>query len=477
MPVPETPGRALRVPGAGGGGGCSMMIASGAPPEDLPYLGRIKSRLACQKRSTTRGGNLNAHITDPLDELAEIYDDVLGPLAGSATGVNTEQYKAKQHTKVSAAIKELDFTVTSVQQISHLWRSESSSSRAKVAEIINTGKLQKLEELKSDKRVVALKDLTTVWGIGADTARKLYDNGKGVKSVEELRERVASGGDDGSSSLLTAQQLIGLRHHAEFQQRMPRAEAGAIGAFVSAAAEEACPGCSVTLAGSYRRGKETCGDIDVLIAPTVEFVRSSSSERRHKTGPGAVGAVDDILPTVLATLRERGVLTADLTKTKGFKQGERSYMGVARLPPGVVLPGEEGDAGEQQQQNPAPDAGLLLPGGSPGLPPIPPTSTTTKTTTALAASSASPVRVHRRIDIKVYLPEELPFALLYFTGSGYFNRSMRWWAKRKGLSLNDKGFFRETSNPNSHVRGDFTEEADVFRYLNLAYVAPADRSI
>ena len=106
-----------------------------------------------------------------------------------------------------------------------------------------------------------------------------------------------------------------------------------------------------------------------------------------------------------------------------------------------------------------------------------PQAPSTTTSTALAVSDISPERVHRRIDIKVYLPEELPFALLYFTGSGYFNRSMRWWAKRKGLSLNDKGFFRETNNPNSRVRGDFRDEADVFRHLNLAYVAPADRSI
>jgi DNA polymerase/3'-5' exonuclease PolX len=38
----------------------------------------------------------------------------------------------------------------------------------------------------------------------------------------------------------------------------------------------------------------------------------------------------------------------------------------------------------------------------------------------------------------VYAPEALPFALLYFTGSDYFNRSMRWWAKKKGISLNDE---------------------------------------
>lgn len=39
---------------------------------------------------------------------------------------------------------------------------------------------------------------------------------------------------------------------------------------------------------------------------------------------------------------------------------------------------------------------------------------------------------HRRIDMKVYPAAEYAFALLYFTGSGYFNRSMRLFAEKKG---------------------------------------------
>lgn len=34
------------------------------------------------------------------------------------------------------------------------------------------------------------------------------------------------------------------------------------------------------------------------------------------------------------------------------------------------------------------------------------------------------------------------FAVLYFTGSGHFNMSMRSFAKMKGLRLSDKGLFK-----------------------------------
>ena len=74
---------------------------------------------------------------------------------------------------------------------------------------------------------------------------------------------------------------------------MPRAEAEAIAAYVREAAEAACPGCQVTVAGSFRRGKATCGDVDVLVAPTDDFMRLGSQ------GLGGVDRIEHILPRVL----------------------------------------------------------------------------------------------------------------------------------------------------------------------------------
>ena len=38
--------------------------------------------------------------------------------------------------------------------------------------------------------------------------------------------------------------------------------------------------------------------------------------------------------------------------------------------------------------------------------------------------------IHRRIDVKIYPKESYGFALMYFTGSDHFNRSMRLYAKK-----------------------------------------------
>jgi DNA polymerase/3'-5' exonuclease PolX len=48
---------------------------------------------------------------------------------------------------------------------------------------------------------------------------------------------------------------------------------------------------------------------------------------------------------------------------------------------------------------------------------------------------------HRRLDIKVYPRHAFAWALVHFTGSANFNRSMRLFAKKKGLRMSDEGIF------------------------------------
>ena len=81
--------------------------------------------------------------------------------------------------------------------------------------------------------------------------------------------------------------------------------------------------------------------------------------------------------------------------------------------------------------------------------------------------------LHRRIDIKVYEKSFFPFAILYFTGSAYFNRSMRLFAKKKGYHLSDK----ELSDRITGVKIPCNSEEDIFKALSLKYQKPEERDI
>eukprot|EP00752_Nemacystus_decipiens_P005447 g4937.t1 len=89
-------------------------------------------------------------------------------------------------------------------------------------------------------------------------------------------------------------------------------------------------------------------------------------------------------------------------------------------------------------------------------------------------------RLHRRVDIKVYPTSMFAFAVLYFTGSGHFNMSMRAFAKAKGLKLSDKGLFRvnRVNGKEVHKFDDSYKclhEKDVFAALGLEWREPKDR--
>lgn len=92
-----------------------------------------------------------------------------------------------------------------------------------------------------------------------------------------------------------------------------------------------------------------------------------------------------------------------------------------------------------------------------------------------------PGRCHRRLDIIVVPYSEFACALLYFTGSAHFNRSMRALAKTKGMSLSEhalsSGVVRGPGGLKtfSGVILPTVTEKDVFMHLGLPYREPHER--
>ncbi|EDV22685.1 uncharacterized protein TRIADDRAFT_28268, partial [Trichoplax adhaerens] len=94
-------------------------------------------------------------------------------------------------------------------------------------------------------------------------------------------------------------------------------------------------------------------------------------------------------------------------------------------------------------------------------------------------------RKYRRLDIIVVPYREWACSLLYFTGSGHFNRSMRLLARKKRMHLSEHaisvGVLRKVtacSGNQKLTRGTPVPtkcEADIFALLGLDYLEPKDR--
>lgn len=82
----------------------------------------------------------------------------------------------------------------------------------------------------------------------------------------------------------------------------------------------------------------------------------------------------------------------------------------------------------------------------------------------------------RRIDILYCSPQEYPFSILYFTGSGEFNKGMRKWCLTKNYTLNEHGLYHMVDKKKSErVDHIFKSEKCIFNYLGLTYLEPCDR--
>ena len=126
---------------------------------------------------------------------------------------------------------------------------------SKIDEYINTGKIEELEEIRTNPTIIAQINLTKVFGIGPKKATELIS--QGILSIEDLKK---------SEVRLTHSQQLGLQHYDDLLQKIPRKESEKVRQLI----EDECK-LNVILAGSYNAGKETSGDIDIIISVKKEY--------------------------------------------------------------------------------------------------------------------------------------------------------------------------------------------------------------
>jgi DNA polymerase (family 10) len=137
---------------------------------------------------------------------------------------------------------------------------------AKITEIVDTGRLTALEDLEREIPA-GLADLTALPGLGPKRVKALYD-ALGVRDLSDL-ERAATKQRirelPGFGAKTEQRVLKSLRRRAEMERRHKLSEVEDI-ADSYVAYLKAVPGVKeVIVAGSYRRRKETVGDLDMLV--------------------------------------------------------------------------------------------------------------------------------------------------------------------------------------------------------------------
>ncbi len=182
----------------------------------------------------------------------------------------------------------------------------------KIATLVKTGKLPLLDEVEQEVPE-ALSDLMDVQGLGPKRVQALYKE-LGVRSLEQLREAAQQGRVAGLSGfgrkteqkILDAVGRLGASQGGGKEARTPWYQAREFAESLAEHLRRAEDIGHVTVAGSYRRRKETVGDLDILV--TTDHAAAVMDRFT------AYDAVEEIVSkgTTRSTVRLRNGLQVDL---------------------------------------------------------------------------------------------------------------------------------------------------------------------
>ena len=274
------------------------------------------------------------------------------------------------------------------QKIATLWVEWYNSADEESERFLPT-----VSALDEDEDLRYLRLFYDIWGVGADTARKLYYD-KGWKDLDDIVEF-------GWNTLNRVQQ-IGVKFYEEFKITVSREESEQISNTILRHARSS-RGISeedwntdddmvVVIVGGYRRGKEQSGDVDVILS--------------HRNQDHTYEVVLD----VVSSLEQEGWFTHTLTlntttsdrdqQTLAYR-GEGHGHGFDSLDKALCVWQDPHYDRTKHQKNP---------------------------------------NIHRRVDIIVSPWRTVGCAILGWSGGTTFQRDIRRWAKReKGWKFDSSG--------------------------------------
>ncbi|KAG2363625.1 hypothetical protein BDR07DRAFT_1450633 [Suillus spraguei] len=257
---------------------------------------RDQAGFTCDRKETEKRECVNQDIIEKLEELMELHKAKLG---------DDDRWRVYSYSKCIRALRSYPKKIKSFNEALSINGVGEKTAR-KIMEIIETGDLRRIGYEKTDD-VEAINLFQGIYGVGRQIAHMWYNNG--CRTLDDIRAR--KGGIK-----LSHVQEIGLQFYDDINDRMPRREAESIFNLIKPIALELDKHLYIDIMGSFRRGKATCGDIDILLT------RPTSDGMTHA----------GLLPKLLARLHDAKILTEDLALPDDFSALELCYRGLCKRP-------------------------------------------------------------------------------------------------------------------------------------------------
>jgi DNA polymerase IV len=247
---------------------------------------------SCMKGGTAQvdSSSPNAGTIAILQEMADYYtrmDDTWRPMAYRKAITTLKSHSTRISTAAEAA------------KLPNVGKRLAD----KIEEIALTSRLRRLDNTKTEPGDQILQLFLGIYGVGISQASSWLS--QGYTTLDDLL----------AHANLTENQRLGIVHYEDFQTRIPRQEVSALGKIIETTARRIDGEVRITIGGSYRRGAETCGDIDILVT---------------KPGTSSCSELSPFLRDLVAELRNSGLLVAALAV--GRTEQSSKWHGCCVLP-------------------------------------------------------------------------------------------------------------------------------------------------
>lgn len=218
-----------------------------------------------------------------------------------------EVFKARAYGKVIGQIRALEGEVRTYEDLVAAGVTGIGASiEQKIREVLLTGHLAAAAAIREDGGLDAKDRMMAIYGVGPVKAKELVEK-HGLSTYAELRAAVAEGK---IPKLLNDKQLIGLKYVEDFIPRIPRAEMDEHAALIQREIRRVDARFETAIVGSYRRGAEDSGDIDVLMTLPATVAEAEVAALFH---------------SVCDVFKQSGYVIDELA------QGDKKFMGVCKL--------------------------------------------------------------------------------------------------------------------------------------------------
>jgi len=211
-----------------------------APPFPKVISGAEKNDLKKSPQNTIMPQRYNEQFIDLMDKLATIQTK------------HGEPFRARAYQKAQETIMTFQGDIHKPEDLKGL-PNIGPTIMEKLNEYVETGTLRIIEREKTNP----VNILADIYGVGPKKAKELVD--KGITSIEQLRQ---------NQDLLNDVQKVGLKYYEDVLKRIPRAEIDEYKQLLEKVVQKVSPFLKVEIVGSYRRGAENSGDIDIIITST-----------------------------------------------------------------------------------------------------------------------------------------------------------------------------------------------------------------